>query len=292
MEGLPLNRPSEALGSANAVLRARARMHRVKDFPGPLSIKSVSEGTVAWKCAGRDRVVDQDSFLVLEQGEPYSMEIDSPAPVETLCVFFEEGWVQSVCASLVRDDPDGDPGPLPFLGGLHQRDDRILPRMRALAQRGGRGRLWLDEQYLELAHDLLRLNRETQRRIGLMPARRPSTRAELFRRVRRGQEYLHTAACADPDLSEVARQACLSPYHFHRAFTRAFGCTPHQYGARLRLERARRMLESGGMTVTEICGAVGFESAASFSTLFRREFGAAPSQIRKHAAGPQMRVLG
>jgi len=98
--------------------------------------------------------------------------------------------------------------------------------------------------------------------------------------VRRGQEYLHASACSDPDLTEIARHACLSPYHFHRAFTRAFGQTPHQYRNRLRLQRARRMLESGGLTVTEICGAVGFESAASFSSLFRRVFGIPPSAMR------------
>ena len=114
-----------------------------------------------------------------------------------------------------------------------------------------------------------------------MPAHRPATRAELFRRARRGQEFLHATACDDPGLAAIAREACLSPYHFHRAFTRAFGETPHEYRNRLRLERARRLLESRGMTVTQICGAVGFESAASFSALFRKAYGAPPSAWRR-----------
>ena len=63
---------------------------------------------------------------------------------------------------------------------------------------------------------------------------------------------------------------------------------PLEYRNRLRLERARRMLESGGMTVTEICGAVGFESAASFSALFRKVFGVAPSTLR-HAGISKIR---
>jgi transcriptional regulator GlxA family with amidase domain len=41
------------------------------------------------------------------------------------------------------------------------------------------------------------------------------------------------------------------------------------------------LLEATGMTIMEICGAVGFESAASFSSLFRRSFGAPPSAIRR-----------
>src|SRR5690349_10287581 len=67
------NRLSAPLGTHNAILRARARTHFVKDFPGPLSIKSVTTGSVAWKSGGRELVVDRDSFLVLHDGEPYSM---------------------------------------------------------------------------------------------------------------------------------------------------------------------------------------------------------------------------
>jgi AraC-like DNA-binding protein len=281
MEGrLPLNRVSAPLHRANAALRARSRTHFVKDFAGPLSIKSVSEGAAAWKCAGRERLVDRDSFLVLNASEAYSMAIDSRTAVSTLCIFFRDGFVESVHASMVGRELEGECAPMPFLGGLHRRDERILPRMHAIAETGAADRLWLDEQYLLLACDLLRLNGEMRRRADCMPANRPATRAELFRRVRRGQEYLHASASADADLGEIARQACLSPYHFHRAFGRAFGETPHAYRNRLRLERARRMLESGGMTVTQVSGAVGFESAASFSTLFRKAFGAPPSAFR------------
>ena len=284
MEGpLPLNRVSAPLHRANAVLRARSRVHFVKDFAGPLSIKSVTEGEVSWKCAGRERVVDSDSFLVLESGETYSMEIDSRTPVSTLCVFFQDGFVESVGASMLSEEMAGESAPLPFLGGIHRRDPRILPRMHAIANCDVNDRLRLDEQFLLLARDVLELSGEMRKRVARMPANRPATRAELFRRVRRGQEYLHASASANFELVDIARAACLSPYHFHRAFGQAFGETPHRYRNRLRLERARRMLESTGLTVTEICGAVGFESAPSFSALFRREFGVPPSgwRIRK-----------
>ena len=276
---VPLNRTSAPLRRANAVLRARARTHYVHDFSGPLSIKSVTEGTVAWKSAGRERVVDRDSFLVLNADEPYSMAIESRQPVSTLCVFFQDGFVESVHAAMLGGGLEGEAAPLPFLGGLHFRDEAILPRMHAIARADGVSRLWLDEQFLLLARDLLSLNSDMWRRAARMPAARPATRAELFRRVRRGQEYLHASADEDGGLAGVARAACLSPFHFHRAFVQAFGATPHEYRNRLRLERARRLLEAGGMTVTEVCGAVGFESPASFSALFRRSFGAPPSAL-------------
>jgi len=284
MEGrraFPVNRLSGPLGAANAILRARSRVHSVRDFPGPLSIKSVTEGTVSWKTGGRELPVDRDSFLVLNHGEPYSMDIDAPTPVATLCVFFQDGFVESVYGSMGRAGIEPHSEPTRFSSLLHLADTRILPRMRALADAPAAGRLWLDEQFLRLARDLLLLNRDLRRRMRLLPARRPATREELFRRVRRGQEYLHGHASADLDLAAVARQSCLSPYHFHRSFTRLFGKTPHQYRNELRLASARRLIETTAMTITEICGAVGFESAASFSALFRRSFGAPPSAVRK-----------
>jgi AraC family transcriptional regulator len=277
----PRNSLSAPLGTHNAVLRARSRTHTVSDFAGPLSIKSVTAGAVAWKSGGRELVVDRDSFLVLHDGEPYSMNIDCRTPVGTLCVFFQHGFPESVQASLANRDIDAEPARTPFLGHLHAKDDRILPRMQAIANSPDAGRLWLDEQFLLLARDLLLLDRDLRRRIGLMPARRPATREELFRRVRRGQEFLHSNPSGDLNLIEIARQSCLSPYHFHRAFTRAFGKTPHQYRNDLRLAQARRLLETTGLTVTEITGAVGFQSAPSFSTLFRQSFGVTPSATRK-----------
>jgi AraC family transcriptional regulator len=236
----PLNRLSAPLRTHNAVLCARGRRHFVKDFPGPLSIKSVTAGSVIWKSGRRELTVDRDSFLVLNHGEPYSMEIESPTPVATLCVFFQEGFVESAARSVAQSgiEPEPESPPSQFLLRLHARDDRILPRMQSLSNARLADQLWIDEQFLQLACDLLQLNREIERQVRLMPARRPATREELFRRVRRGQEFLHANACSQLDLASLARQACLSPFHFHRAFTKAFGKTPNQYRNELRLAEA------------------------------------------------------
>jgi AraC-like DNA-binding protein len=281
---IPWNRPTAALGAENALLRAQARTHIVRDFPGPLSIKCVTEGRVAWKIGGRELVVDPEAFLVLNAGEPYSMDIDSRAPVSTLCVFFRHGFVESVRASMIGSDPElcAD-ATFQMRERLHCKDERIAPRMHALAAARTADRLWLEEQYLELACGLLRLERDVAQRLYRLPARRAATREELFRRVRRAQELLHACADADLDVTALARAACLSPYHFHRAFTCAFGRTPHQYRTALRLAKARRLLETTAMTVTRISDAVGFESSASFSLLYRRHFGVPPRAARKFA---------
>src|ERR1051326_1558237 len=126
---IPRNRVSAPLGTHNALLSARARVHFVHDFAGPLSIKSVTEGSVAWKSGGRELVVNRDSFLVLNHGEIYSLSIESRMPVATLFVFFQDGFVESVHGSLRCADVDPEPAPAHFLGCLHPRDGRIPPIM-------------------------------------------------------------------------------------------------------------------------------------------------------------------
>jgi AraC-like DNA-binding protein len=66
-----------------------------------------------------------------------------------------------------------------------------------------------------------------------------------------------------------------------------FGVTPHQFRTNARLERARRLL-GDGRSVTDACLAVGFSSPGSFSHLFGRRVGVAPSAYRRRpfARGP------
>jgi transcriptional regulator GlxA family with amidase domain len=78
----------------------------------------------------------------------------------------------------------------------------------------------------------------------------------------------------------LARIAGLSEFHFIRAFRASTGQTPHQYLRARRLDRARELLVTTPLPVTEICDAVGFQSLGSFSALFRRLTGETPAAYR------------
>lgn len=278
------------LGSINQLLLARARYHVVKDFPGPLSIKHVIDGRIPWKTGARKLWVDETSFLVLDDRQPYSLEIEKSRPVETCCVFFKRGYVESVARVATTpegellDDPYKPPASLSFISRLHRDGTHVIPillSLRGSALRGGSG-IQMEESFLALARVLIGTYDEILAKMRRVPAAKASTREELFRRIERGREYMH--ACVDTRLTleEMARAACLSPFHFHRVFARTYHETPHSYLSKLRLTRASKLLETG-LSVTEVCGAVGFESLGSFSALFRKRFGHAPSGTRKFA---------
>ena len=93
------------------------------------------------------------------------------------------------------------------------------------------------------------------------------------------------------DIERLSKEACFSPFHFLRSFRSAFGETPHQYLTRRRIDRARELLAHSGLSITDICFEVGYESLGSFSTLFRKETGRSPLEFRTRIfLRPQLRI--
>ena len=82
-------------------------------------------------------------------------------------------------------------------------------------------------------------------------------------------------------VAQMAARLFLSPAHFARGWTREFGVPPATYLRRLKLERARTLLENSDRNVGEIARAVGFKSAAHFSRSFRACYGVSPLQFRR-----------
>ncbi|WP_209648450.1 helix-turn-helix transcriptional regulator [Kibdelosporangium banguiense] len=81
-------------------------------------------------------------------------------------------------------------------------------------------------------------------------------------------------------IDDLARSAGCSRYHFVRSFRAAYGETPGRYLTMRRIERAKDLLRSANLTVTEICMLVGFSSLGSFSSRFTAVVGMPPSQYR------------
>ena len=281
-------------GHENLVLHATGRRHVVNDFGGPLSIKTVIRGEVQWTVGSRPLLVDPNTFLVLNDGQRYSMKIDAPKPVETCCVFFKSGFVEQIAQDATTslevslDSPWRDAPGLDFVSRLHlDSKGTILPQMWSLATRCSRELQpsSFEEDFLTLSHEVLMYYREVKAQFSRVPAAKASTREELFRRLQIAREYLHGHVDRRISLEEVSREACVSRYHLHRAFRQVFRLTPHAYITRLRLERARSLLESGH-AVTDVAMDVGFMSLSAFTRLFRSHYGFPPSAV------PKIRKIG
>ena len=153
--------------------------------------------------------------------------------------------------------------------------------MRGRILQGTTSRQTLEENFYRIAAEMVREQQHADVAAARLPAVRLSTRQELYRRLLRGRDYLLSSLDQPIRLNDMAQAACLSPYHFHRAFTRVFGDTPRHYLTRQRLEKASHLLRQEHHAVTEVCLESGFESLGSFSSLFRRHFGVSPREFRR-----------
>jgi AraC-like DNA-binding protein len=108
----------------------------------------------------------------------------------------------------------------------------------------------------------------------------PSIPPETLTALRRAHDLIDRDFAEALDLDDLAREAGYAKYHFARTFAAAYGETPRAYLTRRRVERAKNLLRSANLSVTEICFLVGFGSLGSFSTLFRRLVGQSPTAYR------------
>lgn len=100
-------------------------------------------------------------------------------------------------------------------------------------------------------------------------------------RLRRVQDYVHAHLADNLTLTDLAAVACLSPYHFARAFKASTGASPLAFVLARRVERARDLLARSDLPLAQVAYACGFASQAHFSTVFRKHTGATPGQYRR-----------
>lgn len=135
----------------------------------------------------------------------------------------------------------------------------------------------IDDLYAEGAAEFLAVHLQT--RHGGRPAVTVPRHEDA--RVRRAIEMMRDNLHAPLTLADIAGEVWLSVYHFLRVFKAATGQTPRRYLTGLRVEAARRQLEEGTASISEIAQRCGFSSPAHLAAAFARATGMSPSAYRR-----------
>ena len=98
------------------------------------------------------------------------------------------------------------------------------------------------------------------------------------------QRWLPDNLGADLRVEALAERAAMSPRTFARAFHAETGTTPAAYVEKLRVEAARRLLETSDLGVPAVAAAVGMHRVETFHRAFRRRTGTTPDRYRQHFA--------
>jgi transcriptional regulator GlxA family with amidase domain len=84
----------------------------------------------------------------------------------------------------------------------------------------------------------------------------------------------------DLSVESLASRAAMSPRNFARVFAREVGTTPARFVEQLRIESARRSLETGRRSLDEVAAAAGFGSSELMRRAFQRSMGISPGVYR------------
>jgi transcriptional regulator GlxA family with amidase domain len=86
-----------------------------------------------------------------------------------------------------------------------------------------------------------------------------------------------------PTMAELSRAVNLSRAHLTRLFRRETGMSPACFGRTLRLDYARRLLQTSFLSIKQVMAASGWNDPSHFSREFKRRHGKSPLAFRRSA---------
>lgn len=98
--------------------------------------------------------------------------------------------------------------------------------------------------------------------------------------VERVVDYLYEQYDQPITLADMADVAILSQFHFARTFREVTGVSPGRFLSAIRLQRAKGLLTTTELTVTDISYMVGYNSLGTFTSRFTKSVGVTPIQYR------------
>jgi AraC family transcriptional regulator len=233
---------------------------------GPLTVEACLDG------ANRAARIQRGVCLIMQSGRTNSWRWDHAT--EEAEVFLEPSFLDSVQAETGR-------GPLQLSHAFAFQDVALAPTILSLADElarpGGCSALFLDTAAQMIALRLLHHRPEVVR----TAARSGRDGALTAKQVRRVISLVDDRIADDLCLEELADAACVSRFHFLRAFKSAIGISPHRWLVMRRIERAKDLLERSRLPVIEIAAAVGFASQSHFGAVFREHTSHSPSEWRR-----------
>ena len=283
--GFNIDRYNQRFYNSNVVIRASANNVEYGEHWGPLSVKCAFNGEEHYRANDSHYAVDDHHFLVFNRGKTYSSWIESPRHVNSLTLniapHFEQTAVRSIMlrADQLLDDPvDHNTKAFRFTERLYKHNGIVSPVVKSIADRSNEYRI--DELFYQLMEGLLQLQANTNAEIERVDKMKASTRVEIFERLLRARDFIHSSYRDNISLDDIAEVACMNKFYFLRQFRKVFKITPHQYLTERRMQVASSLLTTTDIPVTDVCCEVGFSDLSSFGKLYRRHYGVAPSDLR------------
>ncbi len=109
--------------------------------------------------------------------------------------------------------------------------------------------------------------------------------ATTYHRLAAVMESMHHDYAKAVSIDQYARQCGLSKFYFSHCFRRITGDSPISYRNKIRIDKAKELLEEHLLSVSEIAVQTGFESSSYFSKAFKSQIGLSPAAYQRRMGG-------
>jgi len=253
------------------------------------SIKYVLDGCEHYSVNGNSFNVTNGQYLLANSFSQGSVQIDSERLVKGICIDIAPTVLSEVVASTLRPDtliPDLDLDTFftspDFFENCYPTENTEVGRFLGalgteLSKSPFENHEFSTEFYFNLAEKILIDHIPINRQLQSIQTVKSETKKELLRRVMKGKAFIDHSFALPLSMELVARESGLSEYHFFRLFKTVFLISPHQYLIRKRIEMTSLLLKQGKKCISEVAILCGFADVFSFSKVFKKHVGVAPS---------------
>jgi len=266
------------------------RPYECSECPSNIGLLTAADGSCDYFVNGGRHQVHQDQVFFISRGSTLAVR-SRTKDVYPALLFFHSRLPDVVMFSLqyggevLLEKPfDTLPYDFSYLERTHADPGIFATIVSLIDLGGGSGSFaWLqaDMAIRRLFEDLVLKNQEAYKHSQNIQVLKASTRLEIFKRISTAKDWMEAQYQDSPTLEAIAAIASMNSQHFLRMFKQVYSITPHQYLIDCKLKKARQLLENNDLTISDICQAIGFESAFSFSVLFKKRFGMPPSHFRR-----------
>jgi AraC family transcriptional regulator len=236
-------------------------------FPSVKPIHLVQQHGERW----HESIVKQRDLVLVPAGQTTYWRVPTDCPLSILSMYLQPELVTKTAASA-----DLNPDRIELMDCFSQSDPHLYQvAMMLLAEikSGGiMGKLYVESLIQVLGIHLLRhysvLQPVIADRYSLTPTK-----------LKNAINYIHDHLDGDLSMVQIASSVNTSPTHFARLFKTATGISLHQYVIQQRVNRAKLLLETTNLPISNIAAQVGFANASHLAHHCKRQTGMTPRQI-------------
>lgn len=278
-------------GWPSVVLNTRSLGAERTDIIAPFSLFLNLAGNSLLRSEGKEITLTADNFCIVNKGHTYDLII--PENATTFNIHFGDTLFSDIVSTLQKkheallDSPlDLNTNRVDFNAKSIWKNETLKKSLAKLQLFYHQNKLneFADHREFELLSKILSMILTEQGRslsnLSALSSTKVSTRKELMSRLTTSVDYIHAHYHRHISLDELSVVACLSKYHYSRTFKEVYRCTPQQMIAKCRLEKAKSLILSTQMSLSDIGLAIGFSELPAFSRFFNRSMGVSAQSFR------------